>query len=82
MTPEEAEYLYRLAMNTTLSGELSDLVAWAEAQGRRELFGEQEPTLLDLVADAYERGDWSDLEEWCHRHLEPLLDLSIVQRSG
>jgi hypothetical protein len=75
MTPEEADYLYRLAMNTALSGDLSDLVAWAETQGRRELFAEQEPPLLDLVADAYERGDWSDLEAWCHHHLGPVLDL-------
>ncbi|SRR6266542_5446899 len=75
MTPEEVDYLYRLAMNTALSGDLANLVAWAETQGRREIFGERQPTLLDLVADAYERSDWSDLEEWCQRNLAVVLDL-------
>ncbi len=64
MTPEEVDYLYRLAMNTALSGDLANLVAWAETQGRREIFGERQPTLLDLRR----REAQAIIEEMFRRH--------------
>jgi hypothetical protein len=67
-------------MNTALSGDLSDLVTWAQAQGRREISGETQRPLLNLVADTYERDDWLDLEEWCHRHLAPVLNCACAKR--